>query len=44
MRHLLREIDCEFDQELGTSPPEADDYIQELSEVATGVYNKEYVQ
>ena len=42
MRHLLREIDCEFDEDLGTSPPEAGDYIQELSEIAMSDYNKHH--
>ena len=40
MRHLLREIEDKFEEDLGTSPPEADDYLQELNEVARSDYNK----
>ena len=40
MRHLLREIEGKFEEDLGTSPPEAGDYLEELNEVAKSDYNK----
>lgn len=45
IRHLLRDVDCQFQNELGTSPPEATTYYSELNGIAEHDYSRlTYVQ